>query len=77
MCIYLHNVAMVPQNGVSVEVRGRVKPEVNPLLSVTLSVSVDVCLNCVRLSSTVPQELEIKLVANIVRVRVQLAQRPQ
>lgn len=63
---------MIPHDSVGVKIRGRIKPEVHPLLSIPFSMSVDICLNCVRLTTTVPQELKIQLVTYSVGVRVHL-----
>lgn len=66
---------MIPEDGVSVEVSGGIEPQIDTLFSVALSVSVDVCLNCVWLSTAVSQELEIQLVPNRVSVGVHLPQK--
>ncbi|RRT33774.1 hypothetical protein B296_00052382 [Ensete ventricosum] len=51
------------QDGVGVEICGWIKPQVHPLLSVSLPVRVHVGLNGVRLPRPVPQELEIYLIS--------------
>lgn len=63
---------MVPENCVSVEICSWVKPEVDPLLPIALPMSIDVGLDCIRLSSSVPQELKIKLITYCISVRVHL-----
>lgn len=55
---------MVPHNRITVEICRGVKPKVDPLFSITLSMSIDVCLNRIRLATAVPQELKIQLVTN-------------
>lgn len=41
----LHNMALVPEEGVRVEFRGGVEPQVQPLFSVTYSIHVDIGLH--------------------------------
>lgn len=69
---YSHNVAVIPEDGVSVEVCWGVKPEVHPLLSVSLAMSVHIRLHCVRLPWSVSQELKIQLISNRISLRTQL-----
>lgn len=57
--VYSHDVVVIPQDGVGVEVCRWIKPEVHPLLSVSLPVRVHVGLNRVWLPRPVPQELKI------------------
>jgi len=40
----LHNLSLVPEDGVRVEILGRVEPKVEPLFSVAHSVHIHVCL---------------------------------
>lgn len=68
----LHNMLMVPENCVEVEVCSRIKPQVNSLFSITLSMSKDICLNRVRLPCPIPQKFKIKLVSNGIGVRIHL-----
>jgi len=56
--------ALVPENGVGVEVLGGVEPEVESLLPVTNTVHVHVGLHRVRFPTGVAQKLEIKLVVS-------------
>lgn len=60
MC--LHYLALVPEDGVGVEVLGWVKPKVEPLLSVAHAIDIEVGLDRVRFPCGVSQELEIELV---------------
>lgn len=68
----LHNMLMVPENCVEVEVCSRIKPQVNSLFSITLSMSKDICLNRVRLPCPVPQKFKIKLISNGIGVGIHL-----
>lgn len=56
---YLHNHIQVPENRVSVVFLGGVKPEVDSLFSVTFASGEHIGLQNVRLSGSVPQELEV------------------
>ena len=57
--INVRNPAVGPHYSVSVVSRRRVKPKVDPLLSVALPMSEDVSLHRVRLPAPVAQELEV------------------
>lgn len=59
---HLHNLALVPEDGVGVEIRRWIEPEVQSLLSVSNAIHIDVRLNQIGLSRRVSQELEIELV---------------
>lgn len=48
---HLHDVLGLPNDGVSVEVSGGVKPEVELLLSVTFALSEDVCVKNIGVTS--------------------------
>lgn len=63
---------MAPENGISMKISSRVKPEVYSLFPVTLSMGVYISLNGVRLSRPISQELKVQLVTNLVSVRVHL-----
>ncbi|MFS8010765.1 hypothetical protein Hanom_Chr14g01300871 [Helianthus anomalus] len=54
------------------EVSGRVKPQVDPLFSITFSVSKNISLNRVGLPTSVPQKLKIKLITDLISIRVHL-----
>jgi hypothetical protein len=58
----LHNLALVPEEGVGVEVLGRVEPKVKPLLTVTYTINIHIGLHCVRFTGGVAEELKIKLI---------------
>lgn len=64
---------MVPENGVSVEISCWIKPEVDSLFPVAFPMSVDIGLHCVRLTTSIPQELKIQLVSYSVGVRIHLS----
>lgn len=66
--VSLHNMVMVPEYCVSVEICSRVKPEVDPLLPITLPMSIYIGLDCIRLPSPVPQELKVYLITHCVCV---------
>lgn len=59
---YLHNLALVPENGIGVEIIGGVKPEVEPLFSVANSIHINIGLHKVGFPCGVAQELEIELI---------------
>lgn len=58
----LHDLVLVPKEGIGVEVLGGVEPQAEPFLSVAHSVYVNVGLNQIWLTACVSQELEIKLI---------------
>lgn len=58
----LHNLALVPEEGVGVEVLGRVEPKAKPLLTVTYTINIHIGLDCVRFTGGVAEELKIKLI---------------
>lgn len=58
----LHDLALVPEEGIGVKVFGRVEPEVQSLFSVTHTIHVNIGLDQVGFSGCVPKKLEIKLV---------------
>lgn len=49
----LHNLALVPEKGVGVEICGRVEPEVKPLLTVTYTINIHIGLDCIRFTGGV------------------------
>jgi hypothetical protein len=55
-------VLRLPNDGVSVEVSGGVKPKIKLLLSVTFTLSEDVCVKNIRVTTCVSQELKINLI---------------
>lgn len=57
-----HYLALIPEDGVGVEVFGGVEPEVESLLSITDAIDIDIGLDRVWFASGVAQELEIKFV---------------
>lgn len=59
---YLHNLIHVPENRVGVEGSGGIKPQINPLFSVSLSSREHIGLQYVWLPSPVPQELKVYFV---------------
>lgn len=58
----LHNLVHIPQNRVGMVVLGWVKPEVDPLLPVTLPTGEHIGLQDVGLVGPVPQELKVYLI---------------
>lgn len=70
--VNLHNMTVVPEYCVSVEVSCRIKPKVDSLFPITLSTSIDIGLDRVRLSGPIPQELKVQLVTNGIRVGIHL-----
>ena len=60
--VCLHNLIQVPENGVSVVFFRGIKPEIDSLLSITLASGEHICLQNVRLSCSVPQELKVYLI---------------
>lgn len=58
----LHDMALVPEDRVGVEILSWVEPEVHPLFPVTYAINVDIGLNDVGLACSVTQKLEIELV---------------
>ena len=56
---------MVPKDGVSVEIKRGVEPEIDPLLLVTFTMGVHIGLNGVGLSRPVSQELKVQLIADV------------
>lgn len=59
---YIHNLALVPEDGVGVEISRWIEPEIQSLLSVPDAIHVDVRLHQIGLSSRVSKELEIEFV---------------
>jgi hypothetical protein len=49
----LHNLALVPEEGVGVEIFGRVEPEVKPLLTVTYTIDIHIGLDGIRFTGGV------------------------
>lgn len=68
---HLHDLVVVPEDGVGVELLGRVEPEEDPLLASAVPVGVNVRLQDDRLPGLVPEELEIEFVV-VLSHRVQL-----
>lgn len=68
----LHDVMMVPHDGVEMKILRRVEPEIDSLFSIAFSMSKYVCLDSVRLSTSVPQELKVQFVSYRVGVRIHL-----
>lgn len=64
MC--LHNLVQIPEDRIRMETLSRVKPEVDPLFSVTFASSEHIGLQYIWLSCSVSQELKIYLVMFIV-----------
>lgn len=58
----LHNSLGRPKEGVSMEISGWIEPQAKLLLSVSLPLSVHICMHGVRLPTQIPQELEVYLV---------------
>lgn len=58
----LHDVLGLPNEGVSMEVSGGVKPEVELLFSVTFALSEYVCVKNIRVTTCVSQKLKIYLI---------------
>ena len=58
----LHNSLWIPYKGIGVEIFCWVEPEVELLLSFPFPLRIDVCVDDIRLSTQVPQELKINLV---------------
>lgn len=59
----LHNLVVVPEDGIAMEVLGGVEPKHVPHLTATNSILVHVCLNQIRLPGPIPQELKIQLIS--------------
>lgn len=59
----LHNLVVVPEDGIAMEILGGVEPKHVPHLTATNSILVHVCLNQIRLPGPVPQELKIQLIS--------------
>lgn len=57
--VNLHNFSGVPMYGVVVVISSWVEPKVELLLPVSLSLSVDICVDDIRLSRNISQELKI------------------
>lgn len=58
----VHDFTRVPVDGVVVEIGCRIKPQVELLLSVPFSFSEDVCVDSIRLSWEIAQELKVDLI---------------
>lgn len=52
----------IPKNRIVVELSWGIEPKVKLLLSITFALSVNVSVEYVRISTNIPQELEIYLV---------------
>ena len=59
---YLHDVERVPKDGVSVEVRGGIKPEIELHFTVTFTSCEHIGMENIRLSCNITQELEVYLI---------------
>lgn len=59
---YLHNVLVIPKNGVVMEISSWVKPKVELHLSVANSFTKHIGVNNVRISTCVSQELKVYLI---------------
>lgn len=57
-----HNLALVPEKGVGMEILGGIKPEVEPLFPVSNTINKHICLNDVRFACGVAKELKIELI---------------
>jgi len=55
----LHDAKRIPKNGIGVEVFGGVEPKIELLLSVSFSLSEDVGVKNIRVSTKVTKELKI------------------
>lgn len=62
LCIYSHDVKRVPVDGVGVEIRGGIEPEMELHLAVTFTSSEDIGVDSVRLSCEISQKLEVNLI---------------
>ena len=58
----LHDVLGFPDDGVSVEVLSGIKPEIELLFSVPFPLSEDICVENIRVTTKVSQELKIYLI---------------
>ena len=56
----LHNLALVPEDGIGMEVLSRVEPEVQSLFSVTHSIHINIGLDYVGFPSGVAKKLKIE-----------------
>lgn len=59
---YLHNVLVIPKNGVVMEISSRVKPKVKLHLSVANSFTKHIGVKNVRISTCVSQEFKVYLI---------------
>lgn len=59
----LHNLVVVPEDGIAMEILGGVEPKHVPHLTATSSILVHVCLNQIGLPGPIPQELKIQLIS--------------
>ncbi|KAG6544931.1 hypothetical protein Mapa_013623 [Marchantia paleacea] len=71
---HLHDLVVVPQDGVGVELLGRVEPQEDSLLTSSVSVGINVGLKNDGLPGLVTEELEIEFVV-VLGHRVQLLRR--
>ena len=62
LLIHLHNLTWVPMNGVVVEISSWIEPRIELLLFVSYTLDIDICMDNVRLSGYVTQELKVYLV---------------
>lgn len=53
---------MYAENGIGMEILCRVEPEMELLLSVPLPLSEHIGMQCIRISTKVPKELEVNLI---------------
>lgn len=60
--INLHNLVVVPEDGIGMKLLSGIKPKHVPHLTPTSPIFVYICLYQIRLPSSVPQELEIELI---------------
>lgn len=60
--LYLHYASRIPEEGVGVKVSRWIKPEVELLLSIALSLYINIRMYNIRLPTQVPKELEVYLI---------------
>lgn len=59
---YLHDALRIPEDGVGVEIEGRIEPEEELLLPFALSLGEDVRVERVGLAARIPQKFEVDFV---------------
>jgi len=59
----LHYLEIVPENGIGVELLGRVEPKHVPHFTVSSTILVYICLYQIGFSSSIPQELKVQLIS--------------